>query len=114
MNNTEKLDGIKRTLRRIETRLGIVQRTNVIMFERITGGAFPHSWVIHDDEKAILSDQSENEPVTYDQLSAQLDEYTSQTNETFKLLTEWITRIDAQLTRGKDETRGPMLRSDKG
>ena len=45
MNNTEKLDSIKHALRRIETRRGIIQRTNVIMFERITGGAFPQSWV---------------------------------------------------------------------
>ena len=50
MNNTEKLDRIRRVLRRIDTQLGIIQRTNVIMFERITGGSFPHSWVIRDDE----------------------------------------------------------------
>jgi hypothetical protein len=55
MNNTEKLESIRRTLRRVETQLAIIQRANVIMFERITGGAFPHSWVIHDDEQAILS-----------------------------------------------------------
>ena len=39
------------------------------MFERITGGAFPHSWVIHDDEQAILS---RDEPVAFDQPSARL------------------------------------------
>ena len=69
MNNTEKLHSIRRTLRRVETQLAIIQRTNVIMFERITGGAFPHSWVIHDDEQAILS---RDEPVAFDQPSARL------------------------------------------
>lgn len=64
MNSTEKLDSIRRTLRRIETQLAIIQRTNVIMFERITGGTFPHSWVIHDDEQAILS---QDEPAAFDQ-----------------------------------------------
>ncbi len=33
MNNTEKLDGIKRTMRRIETQLGIIQRINVLCEE---------------------------------------------------------------------------------
>jgi hypothetical protein len=107
MNNTEKLDAIKRTLRRIETRLGIIQRTNVIMFERITGGAFPHSWVIHDDEKAILSDLPENEPVTLDQLSIQLNEYIEANEEHLKSLTERITRIEAQPVTGKDKTLSP-------
>ena len=50
MNDTEKLEGIKRALLRVETRLGPIQRTNVVMFERIAGGVFPHSWVIRDDE----------------------------------------------------------------
>jgi hypothetical protein len=36
------------------------------MFERITGRAFPPNWIIHEDERAVLS---ENEPVTHDQLS---------------------------------------------
>lgn len=74
MNNTEKLDGIKRTLRRIETQLGIIQRINVIMFERITGGDFPSNWIIHEDELTIMS---ETQPVTLDQLAAQPAEYTT-------------------------------------
>ena len=49
------LGSITRTLPCVETRLAIIQRTNVIMFERIAGRAFPHSWIIHDDEEAILS-----------------------------------------------------------
>lgn len=76
MNNTEKLDGVKRTLRRIETQAGIIQRINVIMFERITGGAFPPNWIIHEDEREVLS---ENGPVTLDQLSNQLEEHTDAT-----------------------------------
>jgi hypothetical protein len=39
MNNTDKLDDIRRRLRRIETRLGKIQRVSVIVFERVTGRA---------------------------------------------------------------------------
>ena len=53
MNNTEKLDSIKHTLRRIEIHLGIIQRTNVIMFERITGGAHLPSGGREEDSLAI-------------------------------------------------------------
>jgi hypothetical protein len=45
MNNSEKLDDIRRRLRRIETRGGIIQRVSVIVFELVTGRAFPSSWV---------------------------------------------------------------------
>jgi hypothetical protein len=55
LNNTEKLDDIRRRLRVMETRLAILQRVNVIMFERLTGGAFPRSWVVHDKEQNILT-----------------------------------------------------------
>jgi hypothetical protein len=34
MNNTQKLDDIRQ---RIETRLDVLQRVNVVMFERVTG-----------------------------------------------------------------------------
>jgi hypothetical protein len=40
VNNTQKPDDIRR-LRVIETRLGVLQRVNVIVFERVTRGAFP-------------------------------------------------------------------------
>lgn len=104
MNNTEKLENIKRALRRVETQLHIIQRTNVIMFERITGGAFPHSWVIRADEKAILSDSSESEPVTLDQLSTKLDEYIEASDEYLKTLTEWTARIEARLVTVESKT----------
>jgi hypothetical protein len=104
MNNSEKLDGIKRTLRRIEIQVGIIQRINVIMFERITGGAFPSNWIIHEDERAVLS---ENEPVTHDQLSTQLEEYADATREILESLTGRITRIEKQLAIGNDETLSP-------
>ena len=94
MNNTEKLDSIRRTLRRVETRLAIIQRTNVIMFERITGRSFPHSWVIHDDEEAILS---QDEPAAYDQLAA---------TESLESLTERITQIE-KLLASEDEQVAP-------
>jgi hypothetical protein len=54
VNNTEKLDDIRRRLRHIETRLAIIQRANVVMFERITGRAFGSGWLVHDNEQAIL------------------------------------------------------------
>jgi hypothetical protein len=57
MNNTDKLDDIRRRLRRIETRLGIIQRVNIITFERVTGRAFPSSWIVHDDEQGLLGDE---------------------------------------------------------
>lgn len=57
MNNTDKLDDIRRRLWRIETRLAIIQRVNVIMFERITGRAFPPSWVVSDAERKIVGDE---------------------------------------------------------
>jgi len=55
MNNTDKLDDIRRRLRVMETRLDILQRVNVITFERLTGRAFPPRWVVHDEEKDILA-----------------------------------------------------------
>lgn len=55
MNSTEKLDDIRRRLRVIETRLNVIQRVNVIVFERVTGGAFPPSWVVHPGEQKILA-----------------------------------------------------------
>lgn len=97
MNNTEKLDSIKRTLRRIETQVGIIQRINIIMFERITGGAFPPNWIIHEDERAVLA---ENAPVTHDQLSTQLEEHTDATREILESLTGRIARIEKQLAIG--------------
>jgi hypothetical protein len=105
MNNTEKLDGVRRTLRRIETQVGIIQRINIIMFERITGGAFPPNWIIHEDERAVLS---ENERVTLDQLSTQLEEHPGATAESLESLTERITRIEKQLAIGNDETLSPL------
>jgi hypothetical protein len=57
VNNTDKLDDIRLRLRRIETRLAIIQRVNVIMFERITGHAFPPSWVVNDAERKIVGDE---------------------------------------------------------
>jgi hypothetical protein len=108
MNIAKNLDGIKRTLRRIETQVGIIQRTNVIMFERITGGAFPDSWVIHDDEQAVLA---EAQPVTNDELYALVDEHTAATNENIKLLTEWMTLIETQQSTGKDR---PLALAVKG
>ena len=57
MNNTDKLDDIRRRLRHMEARFAIVQRVNVIMFERVTGRAFPHSWVATDAERKIVGDE---------------------------------------------------------
>jgi hypothetical protein len=71
MNNTEKLDDIRRRLRRIETRLGIVQRVSVIVFERVTGRGFPSSWVIHADERALLGDAEANDDEFRSQLAGQ-------------------------------------------
>jgi hypothetical protein len=38
VNNTEKLDGIRQRLRVIEGRLNVIQRVNVIVFERVGHG----------------------------------------------------------------------------
>ena len=56
MNNTQKLDDIRRRLRVIEARLNVIQRVNVIVFERVTGGAFPPGWVVDPNEQSILAD----------------------------------------------------------
>jgi hypothetical protein len=56
VNNTEKLDDIRRRLQVIDTRLAVIQRASVVMFERITGGGFPPHWLVHDAERAILAD----------------------------------------------------------
>jgi hypothetical protein len=76
------------------------------MFERITGGEFPSNWVIQEDERTILS---EDQPVTLDWLSAQLEEYTDATAASLESLTGRITRIEKQLVIGKDETLRPPL-----
>jgi hypothetical protein len=57
VNNTEKLDDIRRRLRHIETRLAIIQRTNVIVYERVTGRAFSSSWAVTDAERKIVGDE---------------------------------------------------------
>lgn len=57
MNNTDKLDDIRRRLRHIETRLAIIQRTSVIVYERVTGRALPSSWAVLDHERKILGDE---------------------------------------------------------
>jgi hypothetical protein len=59
VNNTEKLDDIRRRLRVIDTRLDIIQRVNVIMFERLTGRAF--SWVVSDKEQNILTNAKQRD-----------------------------------------------------
>jgi hypothetical protein len=41
VNNTQKLDDIRRRLRVIETRLDIIQRTGLTVFERVAGGSLP-------------------------------------------------------------------------
>jgi hypothetical protein len=51
MNNTEKLDDIRRRLRVIETRLTIIQRASIVIFERTTRGFLP----ITDSERKILA-----------------------------------------------------------
>ena len=55
MNNTEKLDDIRRRLRVIETRLTIIQRASIVMFERIMRGSVPPGWLIMDSEHKILA-----------------------------------------------------------
>ena len=55
MNNTQKLDDIRRRLRVIETRLTIIQRASIIMFEQATRGSLPPGWLISDSERKILA-----------------------------------------------------------
>jgi hypothetical protein len=54
VNNTEKLDDVRRRLAVTEVRLVIIQRAAVVLFEHVVGGKFPPGWLIHDDERAIL------------------------------------------------------------
>jgi hypothetical protein len=54
VNNTEKLDDIRRRLRVIETRLNIIQQAIVVVFERVTCRHFPENWLISDVERKIL------------------------------------------------------------
>lgn len=79
------------------------------MFERITGGEFPPNWVIHEEERTILS---ENGLVTRDQLSAQIEEYADAT-ESLESVTDRITRIEKHLAIGKDKTLSPLLGRNK-
>jgi hypothetical protein len=53
MNNTVKLDDIRRRLRRIEARLAIIQLTNVVLYERVTGRWYPSGWVISGAERKL-------------------------------------------------------------
>jgi hypothetical protein len=106
MNNTEKLDSIRRMLRRIEIHLGIIQRTNVIMSERTTGGSFPPGWAVHDDEQAILA---KGKPVVNDEAYSLVNQYTVGTNDTLRMVTEWVTRIETQLPAGENKTVQPHL-----
>ena len=54
MNNTEKLDDIRRRLRVIETRLTIIQRASIIMFERTAFGSRSPRLLIMESERKIL------------------------------------------------------------
>jgi hypothetical protein len=40
VNNTDKLDDIRRRLRVMEAHMRILQRVNVVMYERLTGCAY--------------------------------------------------------------------------
>jgi hypothetical protein len=53
MNSTQKLDDIRRRIRRIETRLDVIQRANVMVFERIIG-PMPEGWLVTTQESKIL------------------------------------------------------------
>lgn len=48
-------------LRRIDTRLGIIQRAAVFVTERAAGGQLPPGWLIHDNEAAILAATSHDD-----------------------------------------------------
>jgi hypothetical protein len=55
MNNTQKLDDTRRRLRIIETRLAVLQRVSMIVFEQVAGGTLPPHWAVHDEEQKILA-----------------------------------------------------------
>ena len=60
MNNTDKLDDIRRRLRVMEAHMRILQRVNVVMYERLTGGAYPRRWVVPDAEQKILDNAADS------------------------------------------------------
>jgi hypothetical protein len=55
VNNTQKLDDIRRRLRVIETRLDIIQRAGLAVFERVAGGSLPPRWAVHESEQKFLA-----------------------------------------------------------
>ncbi len=57
VDNTQKLDDIRRRLRLIEARLAVLQRVNVIVFEHVAGRRLPRYWAVHDGERALLGDE---------------------------------------------------------
>ena len=54
MNNTDKLDDIRRRLRVMEAHMRILQRVNVVMYERLTGREYSRRWIVSDAEQKIL------------------------------------------------------------
>ena len=62
MNNTQKLDDIRRRMRIIDMRLAILQHALVIVYERVTGGSIPSEWFIERDKKVLeLSAKLDNQ-----------------------------------------------------
>jgi hypothetical protein len=62
MNDTQKLDDIRRRMRIIETRLAVLQRVSTIVFERVAGGTLPPHWAVHDEEQKILAGADGSDP----------------------------------------------------
>jgi hypothetical protein len=60
VNNTDKLDDIRRRLRVMEAHMRILQRVNVVMYERLTGRAYSvsdYDQKILDNAAGSMSDE---------------------------------------------------------
>jgi hypothetical protein len=53
VNNTQKLDDIRRRLRVTDVRLAVIQRAAVVIFERATGRPVSSQSLFSDDEQAL-------------------------------------------------------------
>ena len=62
MNNTQKLDDIRRRIRIIDMRLDILQHALAPVYERVTGRFIPTEWFAEHDKKVLeLSAKLDNQ-----------------------------------------------------
>jgi hypothetical protein len=71
VNNTQKLDDIRRRLRVIDVRMAVIQRATVVIYERVTGRPFSSSVLFSDGERALLARAEAADPEFWQTLMAE-------------------------------------------